>query len=137
MAKTLSVNYPSPPINKLEFSRFDFDEDTQTLTYNVTLKTGVATDANVCRVTMVIKDGLSTTLARNATPAVGLNYADAERYFVHNAAHELPTRSTPTGFTDALATRNASYANAAARKAALEDLQWSAGHIDTVSLAKT
>lgn len=129
MSWALTTNFNLPGGSKFIFGKFDFDEDAGTLTYPVELRTSGATDCLVFRTTMVIRDGISTTLARQPTPPVGLNIEDIQRYLI------LGTRSTPTGFTDAFTAMRAAGNTKVLRRLANEAHQFSAGHIDNVSLA--
>lgn len=106
------------------------NDDLSEFRFTVTLRTNNATQARICTREMLIKDGISTQLQRQTTPAVSLAIEDAERYFVHTASHDLPTRSTPTGYTDLMnAWRGGS--NAGNRNSALKAHLLSAAHIDS------
>ena len=107
-----------------------FDEDAEILRVAVELRLAAATNALIVAVLLEITNVESDKIARQATPAVGLNIDDRDRYFVRTK------RATPTGYTDAMNAWKAG-ATPAARKSALEAHMLAAGHIDATSLAGT
>lgn len=129
MPLALTVNFNLPGGTRLVYGKFDFDDDNEILTYPLQIRTSGTTDCLICQTTMVIRNGISTAVARQASPAVGLNIEDIQRYLV------LSTRSTPTGYTDAKTADRAAANNKAARRLANETHQSTAGHVDATTLA--
>ena len=125
MAISLTTNFTLPPGARLEFGRFDFDDDAQTLTVRVELRSSIPNNRRlIAGATMQIRDGTCSTLARQAAPAPGLNIDDPTHYFIQG------TRTVATGYTDAKTAERAAANTPGARRTALEAHMFSAGHID-------
>lgn len=119
----LTIPFAIPNATKLEIGRPDFDDDTGACLFRLTLKTNNVSSARICAWDMILRDGTSHRVQRQASPAVGLNIEDTQRYVI------IDTRSTPTGYTDAVnAWRSSGTANN--RQAAFKAHLLSAGHID-------
>lgn len=104
---------------------FIFNDESQELQYTLELRTTVAQgDIVICSVQCVVRNGLSTQVARQASPAAGLSIGDWRRYFV------VSRRSTPTGYTAAKTAERAAADTQVGRRAAMEAHLLSAGHID-------
>lgn len=126
MSQTIDLTTPFsiPNATKLEISRPLFDDDSGECSFSVTLRTNNVTAAKICSWCMIIKDGTSDKVARQASPTVGLNVEDRDRWVI------LTTRTTATGYTDlvnAWKTGN----NSNNRQSAFKALLLSAGHIDS------
>jgi hypothetical protein len=123
---TLTTPYAAVQFPRLILTELHLNDDLQILTFDVQLWTGLAVNALVCSVPMLIQNGISSLLSKQGSPAAGLVINDPLRYFI------LSSRSTPTGYTDAYTAARAAANTPAARRTALETLISSlgAGHID-------
>jgi hypothetical protein len=138
LAISLTVNYPSQPPARLEFAPFDgsgatfaWIDDIEALITRVELRTSAANGRRlICSVVMEIRNGTSTTLARQSSPVAGLDYCHSGYYFI------VGNRITASGYTDAMAAWRAAANTPSARRTAMEAHFLSAGHIDA-SLAGT
>lgn len=124
MAGNLTTPVTIPNGTRLIFGPFSFDDDNGVLTVPVQLRTAPSADALICQTTMVIRDGESTKIARQASPAVGLGVEDIQRHLI------ITTRTTPTGYTDAFTAMRAATNTKGARRTALEAHMLSVGHVD-------
>lgn len=115
---------------RLVFGEFHFNDDTGVMSVDVDLRTmSAAGNRKLCGFTLIVTDTTSIVVARNASPASGLNIDDPTYYFTFGV------RSTPTGYTDMKTNERAAANTKAARRTANEAWVFSAGHIDPVSLA--
>ncbi len=121
---TLTTQITIPNAVKMDISRPDFNDDLTECKFTVTLNAGASTGTRVCSWNMTIRDGISDMVARQSSPAVGLNVEDSTRYVI------LSTRTTATGYTDLIAAwrTNGTSVN---RQAAFKALLLSAGHVDS------
>ncbi len=109
------------------------NDDLAEFHYQATLRMNSANGSTrICTVDAFVRDGISTQLIRQASPAANLDVNDPRRYFQFDPANQmrLAQRSTPTGYTDlinAWRAANSKDNRAAAFKAHL----LSAAHIDS------
>jgi hypothetical protein len=125
MPITLTTAFTVPNGTRLVFGKFDFNDDTSTMTVPMELKTPPATDATVARYVLTITNGTCSLLTRQASPTVGLGLDDPTRWITHS------TRTVATGYTDAITAFRGAANNANARRTAMEAHMLSAGHIDS------
>jgi hypothetical protein len=120
---TLTTVFPAVQFTRLIFTEFQPFDLQQLLTFKVQLWTGLAVNSMVCEVEMAISNTASVLLSRQGSPAAGLVVTDRDRYFI------VSSRSTPTGYTDAMAAARTAANTPGARRTALETHVLSAGHI--------
>lgn len=131
MAVSLNTGFTLPNGMRLEFGRFDFNDDDQILTVPFELRTGTPSGRRyICGGMLRIRNGDCSLLSRNTNPEPGLDISNPTHYFVQSS------RVVATGYTDAKAAERAAANTPGARRTANEAHLYSAGHIDS-SLAGT